>query len=49
MLSAEDAEFTKELILEKYPEAEIKFHYVGPVIGSHCGPDTLGLIYVSKN
>jgi fatty acid-binding protein DegV len=21
---------------------------IGPVIGSHCGPDTIGVIYVTK-
>ncbi len=44
----EDAQFAVELIKEKYPDIEFDHHYVGPVIGSHCGPDTIGVIYVTK-
>lgn len=44
--SEEDAKFTESLIREKFPEAVIKHQPVGPVIGSHCGPDTIGIIFV---
>ncbi|MCI8459103.1 MAG: DegV family protein [Clostridia bacterium] len=37
-----------EMIREQYPQAEIWEQLVGPVVGCHCGPDTIGLIFVSK-
>lgn len=43
-----DAQFAEELIKEKYADAKVNHHFVGPVIGSHCGPDTVGIIYVIK-
>ncbi len=46
--SPADADMAKEMILEKYPEADVWRIDVGPVIGCHCGPDTLGLIFVKK-
>ena len=46
--SHEDAALLKEMVLEKYPEADMWGLDVGPVIGCHCGPDTLGLIFVKK-
>ncbi len=46
--SPDDASMAKEMILEKYPEADVWRIDVGPVIGCHCGPDTLGLIFVKK-
>lgn len=42
-----DNEFTVSMIKEKYPDAEIWQQLVGPVIGSHCGRDTIGLIFVA--
>ncbi len=46
--SRDDAALLKEMILEKYPSADVWNMDVGPVIGCHCGPDTLGLIFVKK-
>ena len=46
--SDEDAKMTIELIKEKYPDVEIWAQLVGPVIGCHCGPDTIGMIFVKK-
>lgn len=37
-----------QMVTEKLPEAEIWQQPVGPVIGTHCGPDTIGLVYVAK-
>lgn len=37
-----------DLIAEKRPDAHIVRQIVGPVIGSHCGPGTLGVIFVGK-
>ena len=39
---------TEEMIKEKYPQAEVWEQLVGPVVGCHCGPDTIGMIFVSK-
>ena len=44
----EDAQFAEDLIKEKYSDAKVNHNFVGPVIGSHCGPDTVGVIYVKK-
>ncbi len=46
--SMADAELVKENIKAKYPDAEVRIQPVGPVIGSHCGPDTIGVIFVKK-
>lgn len=42
-----DSDYTVSAIREKYPDAEIWEQLVGPVIGSHCGPDTIGMIFVA--
>lgn len=39
----------KDMILEKRPEAKIIRQIVGPVIGAHCGPGTVGVIFVADN
>lgn len=44
----EDTGFTMSLLREKYPDIEIWERKVGPVIGSHCGPDTVGFIFIQK-
>ena len=36
----------RDLVLEKRPNAKIVRQIVGPVIGSHCGPGTLGVVFV---
>ncbi|MCM1194365.1 MAG: DegV family protein [Corallococcus sp.] len=36
-----------EMIKEKRPEAKIVRQIVGPVIGAHCGPGTIGVIFVA--
>lgn len=41
------AGFVKD-IKELYPEADVEVQPVGPVIGSHCGPGTVGLIFHCK-
>ncbi len=43
-----DGEFVKNKILEAYPEARVNVQKVGPVIGSHCGPNTVGIIFHAK-
>ena len=41
------AEDMKAKILEKFPDVEIVRQPIGPVIGAHCGPDTVGIIFPS--
>lgn len=47
-VSDNDRDYLKELILESYSGLEVWDFNVGPVIGCHCGPGTLGVIFVSK-
>ena len=42
-----DTSMTIDMIREKYPSAQIWEQTVGPVVGCHCGPDTIGMIFVS--
>ncbi len=44
----EDVAVTVDMIREKYPTAEIWQQLVGPVVGAHCGPGTIGMIFVSS-
>jgi DegV family protein with EDD domain len=39
----------KQKILSVFPDIEIWEQPVGPVIGAHCGPGTIGLIYMSSH
>ena len=43
-----NADMVKELVLSRFPEAEIEYFEVGPIIGSHTGPGISGLIYWGK-
>ncbi len=43
-----DAQIVRNNILSTHADVEIWEQVVGPVIGSHCGPDTIGVIFVSK-
>lgn len=43
----EDGDELAELIKARRPEAKIVRQIIGPVIGSHCGPGTLGVICVA--
>ena len=42
----EDAEEIRVVLKEKFPEAEISFSELGPVVGSHLGPKALGICYI---
>ncbi len=44
----EDKDYITELIKDSFPDLEIWQYNVGPVIGCHCGPDTIGIIFISK-
>lgn len=43
----EDGDALAEMIKEKRSDAKIVRQTVGPVIGAHCGPGTVGVIFVS--
>ena len=47
--SEDDIEIMKTVVLQKYPDAKIELQMVGPVIGAHCGPDTMGIVFVKKD
>ena len=42
------ANYLLSKIKEAFPKADIIFQPIGPVIGSHCGPGTLGVIFHCK-
>ncbi len=44
----EDAEFLKQELLSRAPIEEIHMTYAGSVIASHCGPNTIGILYRLK-
>ena len=47
--SAEDCEMLAELLRREYKHEITLWRYpIGPVVGTHCGPDTLGLAFISK-
>lgn len=43
-----DAENLKAILLEKYPELNIKITMLSPIIGAHTGPDIIALIYYGQ-
>lgn len=45
--SPDEGDALAAMIKEKRPEAKIVRQIVGPVIGSHCGPGTIGVIFVA--
>lgn len=42
-----EGDMLKDMILDKRPEAKIVRQVVGPVIGAHCGPGTVGVIFIA--
>lgn len=45
--SKDDGDWLAEQIRAKRPEAKIVRQLVGPVIGAHCGPGTIGVIFIA--
>ena len=45
--SPEDGDWIAGEIKAKRPDAKIVRQTVGPVIGAHCGPGTLGVIFIA--
>lgn len=44
----DDANLLKSMLNAKLPTMEIQVHYVGPVIGAHCGPGTVAFCFLGK-
>lgn len=44
----EDAEYLASLLREKYILPGLRIDFVGPVIGTHCGPGTIALCFLGK-
>jgi len=44
----EEAESTKKIIAGKYPDVSIHMCDIGPVIGTHVGPGTIGIAYCTE-
>lgn len=45
ILYREDAKKFKEVLSEQFPNAYITIEDIGPVIGSHLGPESIGICY----
>lgn len=45
--SKDDGDWLVDQIRAKRPEAKIVRQVVGPVIGAHCGPGTIGVIFIA--
>ncbi len=44
----EDAKFLEENIRNTYNPKELWVNYVGPVVGTHCGPGTIAVLFMGK-
>ena len=44
----DDAAVLRDMILEKYPEMQVKITMLSPIIGAHTGPDMLSLIHFGE-
>lgn len=44
----EDGKTLAEAIKKERPEADVRLQIVGPVIGSHCGAGTIGVIFIGE-
>lgn len=44
----EDAKYLEDKIREKFNPKELWVNYVGPVIGTHCGPGTIAILFMGK-
>ena len=52
IVDADNPAFADKLeasVRAQYPDAEIWHYPIGPVIGTHCGPGTVGVIFHSKH
>lgn len=42
------AEFAEKYIKDSIPNVQVKRYPIGPVIGAHCGPGTVGVVYYGE-
>ncbi len=43
------ADWTAETLKQTFPDARIEQYPIGPVIGTHCGPGTCGIVYYGEH
>ncbi|MDR3645200.1 MAG: DegV family protein [Clostridia bacterium] len=43
-----DAEYVAKLVQERFSPVEIIMNFIGPVIGTHSGPDTVALFFMGE-
>ena len=46
--SPKDGDALAEAVKQAYPNVNVVRQPIGPVIGAHCGPGTVGIIFVAK-
>ncbi len=46
--SAEDAEYVRQLVEERFHVSNFLIYYIGPIIGAHSGPGTIALFHFGK-
>lgn len=44
----EDARLLAQMLQEKHKIGTLRIDFVGPVVGSHCGPGTIGLCFMGQ-
>lgn len=42
------AEILKQSLVKAFPKIKVIINFIGPVIGSHTGPDTVGIVFMGK-
>ncbi len=45
----EEVEELKEIIMKNLPVQDVIINYVGPVIGTHSGVDTIAIFYLGND
>lgn len=43
-----DGDYLENAVKESFPNVNVVRQQIGPVIGTHCGPGTIGIIFVGK-
>ena len=47
--SAEDAEYVRQLVEERFGVKNFLVHFIGPIVGAHSGPGTIALFHFGKS
>lgn len=45
----EDAEYLRDLIVERFGAVDVRINFIDPVIGAHSGPGTLALFFLAQH